>query len=212
MRSDGHDVAAKPTFEEPEDAPSRSAISHEDLPPHGTRSLFDHLLAESGGLPYPFDRLLDLLRRYDADGRPPASVLIPDGRSLLKAQATFAKPRVVVAAEGSPPPSAADLGFFLRGRLFLGYVEDAREIEVISYNEAAGRYELQLVRDYFEGGVPRISYAKRSLCTSCHQGEAPIFPVRPWDETNAEPAVAERIRAARGAALGADYCGVPIAG
>ena len=74
--------------------------------------------------------------------------------------------------------SDADLGMLLRGRLFFGFVEDAREIEVISYNEAAGRFEFQLVRDYFEGGVPRITYAKRSLCTSCHQGEAPIFLIQ----------------------------------
>jgi hypothetical protein len=102
----------------------------------------------------------------------------------------------------------------LRGRLFLGFVEDAREIEVISYNEAAGRFEFQLVRDYFEGGVPRITYAKRSLCTTCHQGEAPIFPVRPWDETNAQPAIAERILQARGVAGSkqVEYFAAPIVG
>src|SRR5207245_2080625 len=149
--------------------------------------LFDHILKDNGGLPYPFDKLLDLVARYDAEGRKPASVLIPDGRSLLKAQASFARPRIVTAANVRPAGSSVDFGLLLKGRLFLGFVENAREIEVISYNEAAGRYEFQLVRDYAEGGVPRITYAKRSLCSSCHQGQAPIFPVRPWDETNALP-------------------------
>jgi len=198
-----------PSFIEPEDSPSRRVIARDDLPPEGTRSLFDHLLAGNGGLPYPFEKLVDLVARYDAEARRPPAVLIPDGRSLLKAQATVAKPRIVVAADGIPPPSDTDLGFILRGRLFLGYVEDAREIEVISYNESAGRYEFQLVRDYAEGAVPRITYAKRSLCASCHQGEAPIFPVRPWDETNAQPDIARKIAEARGAAS-ADYFGVPI--
>jgi hypothetical protein len=199
-------------IEAPEGSPSLRAIPRSDLPPQGTRSLFDHVLKENGGLPYPFDKLLDLIARYDVDGRRPAAVLIPDGRSLLKAQASFEKPRIVAAADARPAASEADLGLLLKGRLFLGFVEEAREIEVISYNQAAGRYEFQLVRDYYEGGVPRITYAKRSLCITCHRGETPIFPVRPWDETNAQPAVTERVRQARGVppSGSAEYFGVPI--
>jgi hypothetical protein len=92
--------------------------------------------------------------------------------------------------------------------LFLGFVENAGEIEVISYNEAAGRFEFQLVQDYREGGVPRIVYARRAICTTCHQAGAPIFPQRPWNETNGQPEIAAKIREARGNDL--PYLGVPL--
>jgi hypothetical protein len=173
-------------------------IGADDLPPEGTRSLFDHLIAQNEQLPYPFAKLVALVQAQDPDGRAPVALLIPLGRSLLKASAHFARPRVLVAADFQAPDGEAGLGLAARGRLFLGFVEDAAEIEVISYNEAAGRYEFQLVQDYRAGGQPRIVYARRAICTTCHQGAAPIFPQRPWNETNAQPAIAARIAQARG--------------
>lgn len=183
-------------------------IPDSDLPPPGTRSLFDHLLAENGGLPYPFEKLVALVESYDDEGRQPVQVLIPDGRSLLKAQADFHRPRVLYAADFQAGNSEAMLGIAPRGRLFLGFVEDAAEIEVISYNELAGRFEFQLVKDYREGGIPRIVYARRAVCTTCHQGAAPIFPERPWSETNGQPQIAARIAEARGSE--APYHGVAL--
>ncbi len=167
-------------------------VARTDLPPEGTRSLFDHLIRENGALPYPFERLIELLASYDAQGRAPRSLLIPDGRSLLKGQASFSRPRIVVAAD-AVPPAGESLAPQWRGRLFLGFVEDASEIEVISYNEAAGRFEFQLVEDYCEGCVPRIVYARRAICLTCHAGGGPIFPVRPWEETNVQPAIQQRL-------------------
>lgn len=181
-------------------AVSAHVISSEDLPPEGTRSLFDHLIAQNELLPYPFEKLIALIQAQHPEGKPPVALLIPQGRSLLKAQAGFARPRVLVAADFQAPNTAAALGLAARGQLFLGFVEDAAEIEVISYNEAAGRFEFQLVQDYRENGVPRIVYARRAVCTTCHQGAAPIFPQRPWNETNAQPEIAREIVAARGEA------------
>jgi mono/diheme cytochrome c family protein len=192
----------------PPDALSARVIAAGDLPPEGTRSLFDHLIAQNEQLPYPFEKLVALVQAQDAEGRAPLALLIPRGRSLLKASAHFERPRVLVAADFQAPNGEASFGLAARGRLFLGFVEDAAEIEVISYNEAAGRFEFQLVQDYREGGVPRIVYARRAICTTCHQGAAPIFPQRPWSETNANPEIARRIAAARGAA---GYAGVPDA-
>jgi mono/diheme cytochrome c family protein len=192
----------------PLDALSAQVIPGEDLPPGGTRSLFDHLIAQHEQLPYPFEKLVALIQAQDPEGRAPVALLIPKGRSLLKASAHFERPRVLVAADFQTPNTGAAFGLPARGRLFLGFVEDAAEIEVISYNEAAGRYEFQLVQDYREGGVPRIVYARRAICTTCHQGAAPIFPQRPWSETNANPAIAARIAEARGADR---YRGVPAA-
>lgn len=184
------------------------SISTEDLPPEGTRSLFDHLIAQNDVLPYPFEKLVALIAKQSPDGQAPLALLIPKGRSLLKAQADFAHPRVVLAADFQANNTPAALGLAPRGQLFLGFVENAGEIEVISYNEAAGRFEFQLVQDYREGGNPRIVYARRAICTTCHQAGAPIFPQRPWNETNAQPEIAAKLHEARGNDLA--YLGVPL--
>jgi hypothetical protein len=202
--------AAEPDSSFDPNSLSYKAIPPTDLPPEGTRSLFDHIIAENGSLPYPFEELVKLIASYDAEGRAPVTVLIPDGRSLLKGQADFRRPRIILAADPRPAPSEAELGPLLRGRLFLGFVEGAAEIEIISYNEAAGRFEFQLVKDYREGGSPRLVYAKRAICTTCHVGATPIFPVRPWEETSGQPAISQAILKARAAQPGAAYHGVPI--
>lgn len=178
---------------------SSKIIAGDDLPPEGTRSLFDHLIAQNESLPYPFEKLIAMIQSQDPEGRRPITLLIPRGRSLLKAQADFNRPRALVAADFQAPDTQTALGLAARGALFVGFVEDAAEIEVISYNEAAGRYEFQLVQDYREHGQPRIVYARRAICTTCHQGAAPIFPQRPWSETNGQPEIAQKIAEARGA-------------
>lgn len=169
-------------------------VSDDDLPPEGTRSLFDHLIKENGSLPYPFKSLLDLVASQDKDATQPVTVMIPNGRSLLKGQANFKHPRILAAANIRQPDSEHTFDQMYRGRLFMGFVEDANEIEVVSYNEMAGRFEFQLVKDYGPDLNPQIVYAKRAICLTCHQSGAPIFPVRPWDETNANPGVADLIQ------------------
>ena len=68
--------------------------------------------------------------------------------------------------------------------------EKSAILEIISYNEDAGRFEFQLVKDYRAGGKPRVIYANRTLCFACHQNGSPIFSRALWDETNANPQVA----------------------
>lgn len=187
---------------------SQKLIASEDLPPAGTRSLFDHLVAQGDGLPYPFEKLVALIQKQDPEGRTPVTLMIPHGRSLLKAQADFRHPRVLVAADFQAEGTPASLGLAPRGQLFLGFVENANEIEVLSYNEAAGRYEFQLVQDYTAHGARRIVYARRAVCTTCHQGATPIFPQRPWSETNGQPEIAAKILVARGPE---PYLGLPPA-
>lgn len=182
-------------------------IASTDLPPSGTRSLFDHVIAQNDGLPYPFEKLVKLLQDQHPDAELPVAVMIPHGRSLLKAQADDKHPRLLVAADFEMPNKAGGIGLAPRGQLFLGFVEQASEIEVLSYNEAAGRFEFQLVQNYCKGCVPRIVYARRAICTTCHQGGGPIFPQRPWNETNGQPEVASAIALARGAA---PYMGIAI--
>jgi hypothetical protein len=182
----------------------------DDLPPAG-HSLFDERVAALGGvaaLPFPFEALLARLdggaRCTDLpDGRCLVRVLVPIGRSLQRLAAApefFRYPRIVAAMAGEPGGD----GPLQRDRLYLGHVSGSGLIEVISYNEAAARFEFQLVHDYRPGGTPRVVYASRTLCLSCHQNHAPIFSRPLWLETNANPAVAARL-----VAYAATFEGVP---
>lgn len=182
------------------------AVPGPDLPTEG-RSLFDSIAAD--GLPFPFEALVRKIER-SAGCRPDqcgSAVLIPLGRSLQRASAApdfFAAPRVVVAVTGEGS------GMFARDRIYLGYQERADLIEVISYNEAAGRFEFQLVRNYRAGGTPELVYAARAVCTSCHQNHAPIFARQIWDETNANPAIADALTHATGGARRSTIQGVSV--
>lgn len=184
------------------------ARADDDLPTAG-HSRFDELL---GGqpVPYPFSRLVETINRQmrtDAGGLPPLKItLIPLGRSLQRDAAApdfFRFPRVVAAADGTNRPGFAPL----RDRLFLGFQEKGEVVEVISYNDAAGRFEFQVVRDYAPGKTPQVFHARRGLCLACHQNAAPIFARPLWDETPANPAIAARLRE-----TGRDFYGVKITG
>ncbi|MBN8463872.1 MAG: hypothetical protein J0M01_13845, partial [Dechloromonas sp.] len=190
------------------------AVPGDNLPPAG-RSLFDQLFAvdrngqASIDLPFPFAALLARLdaqlAREPGSALPPAKrVLIPLGRSLQRTAAApdyFAFPRVVVAVDAQPASISAP---YLKDRLYIGYQEKSAVLEVISYNEAAGRFEFQLVKDYRAGGRPQVVYANRTLCYACHQNGAPIFSRALWDETNANPQAAELL-----ASSGHNFYGIP---
>ncbi len=172
--------------------------------PTAGRSLFDIVTIDTRterpvyDIPFPFEALMTRLRQRGAlAARDLKVVLIPAGRSLQRAAAApefFRFPRVVVAIDGEPTTAAAPL---LKDRLYLGYQEKAAIIEVISYNEVAGRFEFQIVKDYRAGATPRVLYANRTICTTCHQNAAPIFSQPLWDETQANDAIATALQHAR---------------
>ena len=182
-----------------------------DIAPVG-RSLFERVFTQADGqvrVPFPFSQLLERLALEVGAGpgrRDGVAVsLIPLGRSLQRDAAApdfFRFPRIVVAVDGEPHdvPRAR----LLKDRLFLGYQEKSGIIEVISYNEMAGRFEFQVVEDYLPHGKPTLRHANRVLCMSCHQNGAPIFARAAWDETNNNLDVARRLRASR-----ADFHGLP---
>jgi len=182
-----------------------------DLPERG-HSAFDEVTAvvRNGQLvqevPFPIEALL---KKIDAltTGQV-AGALLPRGRSLQRQAAVphqFKFPRAVFAVT-APPSLGAPL---LRDRLYVGYVESSNQLEVISFNEDLGRYEFQLVRNYGPNLTPKVTYAPRELCLSCHQNQSPIFSVNPWAETSGgSRIVAEMIRAARDNAD--HYLGIPL--
>ena len=188
---------------------SMSAIlarEQNDLPAAG-RSTFDRVVGD-GPVPFPFSKLLESIEQgLVREGLPPIKiVLIPLGRSLQRAAGApdfFRYPRVVAAVDGQNKTGALPL----KDRLFLGYHEKGAVLEVISYNDADGRFEFQVVPDYRPDGKPQVFYARRSLCLACHQNGAPIFARPLWDETPANPAIAKRL-----AAENRDFYGVPLAG
>ena len=98
--SEGVDALADrlPPLYDP-DSLSAQVIPNTDLPPPGTRSLFDQLVAQNGALPYPFESIVDWIASLDAQGARPTTVLIPHGRSLQKGRSSFADPRVVLSAD-----------------------------------------------------------------------------------------------------------------
>lgn len=186
-----------------------------DLPPQG-RSLFDRIayVQDARGtvslqLAFPFSALVAQLReRLQLGARPDAlaAVLIPLGRSLQRNAAApvfFSSPRVVLAVLGEATQSTAPLA---KDRLYLGYQEHTGVIEVISYNDALGRFEFQIVKNYRAQSRPQLYYAKRMICMACHQNQAPIFSRPLWGETHANPQIAARLRAVR-----ADFHGVDLA-
>ncbi len=183
-----------------------------DVPPAG-RSLFEHSVVKRSGaavtydIPFPFDALVRYLEQR-AGCKPGAcarQVLIPLGRSLQRSAASpefFVYPRVVMAIDRE---SDARSSLRLKDRLYLGYQEKSAIIEVISFNEAAGRFEFQLVKDYRRGSTPRIVNAARAVCVACHQNQAPLFSRQQWDETNANARVADALARTK-----RHFYGVPV--
>lgn len=188
------------------------AAQETDLPPVG-RSRFDELIG-AGPVPFPFSSLLARLRsqlRPDPSGLPTVkTVLIPLGRSLQRVAGApdfFRFPRVVAAVDTETKPGVAPM----RDRLFLGYHEKGAVLEVISYNEVAGRFEFQVVRDYRPGGRMQVRYQRRALCLACHQNQAPMFARPLWDETAANPAIARRLRQEHRDFYGVGQAGTDVA-
>jgi hypothetical protein len=183
------------------------ATAGPDLPPAG-RSLFDFLFTETAGgtktyhLPFPFSALIDRIDAHLSNREFMGGIrvaIVPTGRSLQRVAAApeFVKyPRTVIAVTGEPRTHARDVGMLLKDRLYIGYVQKTATLEVISYNEAAGRFEFQLVKNYRANAQPKVFYADRAICISCHQNHAPIFSRPIWGETNANGRVAEMLRAA----------------
>ena len=179
--------------------PDYAAVGH---------SLFDELFrinqkeSKKYKIPYPFDALIENLRnRIENDGKTSVPhILIPIGRSLQREAAApnyFQFPRSIITLIGEPLSDRGQAASVMKHRLFIAYQEKANLLEVISYNEAAGRFEFQLVENYRSNARPHVTQANRTLCMSSHQNGAPIFAATPWSESNLNPDVAIKIARAQ---------------
>lgn len=165
------------------------------------QSRFDDLFLRQDkryDIPYPFSRLVEFLEsRIDNAGQKGVRlVFIPMGRSLQRkapAPDYFKFPRAVIALEGEPVTVGDAAGEVLEYRLFIAHQPKTKTLEIISYNDTAGRFEFQVVDNYGPGRAAHARPANRFMCLSCHQNAAPIFPMRPWSETSFNADVASRL-------------------
>ena len=181
----------------------------QDLPVKGA-SFFDSMQNKVGIVydgkplplePHPFETLLTQLNQHSSF----FTSVVPFGRSLQKMAAypqSLKYPRVLVATS----ELSKGLNTHFRGRLFIAYVEAAKKLEVISFNPSMGRYEFQIVDNFYPGGKAQARYMPRSLCLRCHQGGTPIFAGGEWLETTAFNMELQKLSAA---AIGkTEYFGV----
>ena len=165
----------------------------EDIPEYG-RSLFDIIFSEGRSetsdykIPFPFSKLVQKIEgHFELADESVQRVRIPIGRSLRRGAAApnyFKNPRHIIAADGESKYIRGLAGLNLKGRLFLGHQENSNIVEIISYNPEYGRFEFQEIHGYGDGLQPKVRYAKRAVCLSCHQNAGPIFAKEPWLETD----------------------------
>lgn len=152
-----------------------------NLPAIGS-SLFDKIYSKKNSsgqvvhdVPYPLDQFLS---RIGMSGNF-VHIMMPFSRSLQRpnnlSYDPILNPRIVFSPR-------EDLFSLTRGKLFFGYVEARDQLEVISYNDEAGRFEYQIITDYSKD--PKVFYVNRGKCLSCHQGQAPIFSPPGWSDTS----------------------------
>lgn len=154
-----------------------------DIPKIGS-SLFDKVFSKVNAdgvseyhLPFPLKNLMSHMSSHEK--RSIVHTMLPFSRSLQRPGGLdyepLLNPRLVFTLKGSEISKE-------RAKLFIGYVKKVDQLEVISYNDEAGRFEYQLVKDYSK--KPKVFYVNRGKCLSCHQGQAPIFSVPGWQDTN----------------------------
>jgi hypothetical protein len=106
-----------------------------------------------------------------------STVIIPDSRSLQRANSTFAHPREVTMISSAPSMKPDPAPFYL------GFAPLAEQVEVISWNPQVDRYEFLILEKFAPHQEPVLKVANRNFCMSCHQHGGPIFSHQPWSET-----------------------------
>lgn len=210
--------------------PAVSLSEFQNAKPTAGRSYFDMIFSKKGDstlqydVPYPFNKIIAKLEDYNgqkvnlSDSTGPKIVIFPMGRSLQRNAAVvglnqpfsfdpyFRYPRIVMGIDEEPKYENSLL-LNLKNKFYIGFNERAEILEVISYNDESGRFEYQLVNDYAPGKIPKVSYANRSLCLSCHQNQTPIYSRAPWSESSANLQVSDLLKKRMDSAFGLVTCG-----
>lgn len=163
--------------------PSHAEDQGPDLPTVGS-SLFDKAFSEKNSrgevvysIPTPLKKFVEKL---GSDSKYVHTIL-PFSRSLQRpidlSYDPLLNPRIVFTPFDLHPTQS-----LLLGKIFFGYVQAKDQIEIISLNEEAGRFEYQIITDYSTS--PKVFYVNRGKCLSCHQAQAPIFSPPGWDDTS----------------------------
>jgi len=106
--------------------------------------------------------------------------IVFESRSLQGNQAPPSSPRQI-ALIGGENLRGYHQSDFDTPKVFLGFIPDGRELEVISWNPLQGAYDFFLVSQMGSQNV-QIKEPPRALCLSCHQNEGPILSHRTWNE------------------------------
>jgi hypothetical protein len=175
-----------------------------DAPPPGTRSLFDYLFSEKNAsgefvykVPDSFEGVMDRLRDFGAGE--PLGLLVPLGRSLDRLGSSLSVPRLLTTFDGDPTRTYDGLvAPNVRGKIFIGLGQKFDQLEIISFNERAGRFEFQIVKNLSQKNKHEVLYVSRQFCGSCHKHRVPIFARNPWQETNSFAATSAAIEKVRG--------------
>lgn len=176
-------------------------------------TLFDKLIAAApdGKIPYPFSDLIIYLSQY---GDPVPVLIPLGGSTQRKDSTFKDPRRVLAFAEfGSIPhkttenkgivlggtlpeairklrssqqqaQSAGILDYMIAHRLFIGYVEGTKQLEVMSLLPGGKEFDFQVVENY-GAKEPEITMPPQEFCKSCHQHGGPIFTPTNWSDTNA---------------------------
>ncbi|MBX2869662.1 MAG: hypothetical protein KTR18_13355 [Acidiferrobacterales bacterium] len=190
------------------DSNNISPISDTALPEDNpSLSKFDQLFSSSTRngaryeIPFPFSNLIREIEQHlgDSINDDPNEVklaLFPLSRCVNRYAASpdfFKYPRVVLAVDSEQMNIGSQRNLFLKDQLFIGYQPQAQTLEVISYNNTAGRFDFQQVSDYSQTGQPKVHDAEPQDCVSCHQNHGPIFPKAYWYETEYNPKIFDAI-------------------
>lgn len=168
----------------------------------------------NGKVPTPFPALIYEVR--DSYNATLHSQLFPKGRSLQRELSDFANPRVLVSYSDSKSSHHA-INEVIDNRLFISYVKNGDQLEVISYNDQEGQFDFFTVDSYVGGAAAgrtqKIFKEDRFTCTVCHQNGGPIFTEEDWSESNSGDETISKLAKVHNIKehdLGTLYEGVPI--
>jgi len=140
-------------------------------------------------IPFPPEKIIDYLNAKEI---PFLATIFPHGRSLERKITDYSNPRVLL--QFSVPTESFP---FESNEIFIAYTPGNEELQIIARNHETDVFDFKLVTQYGPGKKPLVQNPfSRGLCISCHQNHGPIFPEQPWSESDANDAIASKLKSA----------------